>query len=185
MTFRRAATMAVVLLIPAGATVVPGQDRGKGDTASKQANKTQPNKPGDSKPGSKQYTPEQIIDAFEQDRPVNRPATRRHGSGRVSVSPNPAKNLRRDGEYVTNVTGRISQEGEWWFFTFKSDSTTLELAPVRLLPNQQLERIVREQKSTSEQISFVISGEMTVFSNENYLLLRKALRQLDMGNIQE
>lgn len=185
MTFQRTAMLAAVFLVLAAASGVPGQET-KESPPSKKADKTKiEGKKESAKPSSRHYSPEQIIEAFERERPANRPAERREDSGMMPDAPPPDDNLRRDGDYMTNVSGRITQEGDWWYFKFLSDSATLEKAPIRLLPNQQLERIVREQKATSEQILFVVSGEMTLFDNRNYLLLRKALRRPDMGNLQE
>ncbi len=173
---------AVAMLI-CGATIVPGQENQEG-SADKPSASSESVPPAKAKPESRQYTPEEIIEAFEKDRPVNRPVTRRSDTG-ISGAVPPDRNLRPDGDYVRDMTGRISQDGEWWVFHFRSDSTSLEMPPVRLLPNQQLERIVREQKATSEQLQFVVSGEMTLYNNSNYLLLRKALRRQGFGNLQD
>jgi len=129
-----------------------------------------------------QPSPEDIIKAFEKDRPRNAPL--RSKTVRKSAAQKPASaSLAREGEYINNIAGRCVRDGVWWTFEFESDSPEAPHPPMRLLPNQQLERLVRETQASKEEIVFVVSGEVTLFESQNYVLLRKALRRRSLGNL--
>ena len=55
--------------------------------------------------------------------------------------------------------------------------------PMRLLPNQMLERMVRESQGATITVEFIVSGEVTDFMGRNYLMLRKLLRRRNLGNL--
>lgn len=129
-----------------------------------------------------QPSPEDIIRAFQRDRPVNAPVRPTPLQGALEPAPVSAT-LLREGEYLNNLAGRLSRDGSWWTFVFESDSPDALRPPMRLLPNQQVERLVRETEASRESLTFVVSGEVTLFESENYLLLRKALRRRTMGNL--
>lgn len=137
----------------------------------------------------KQPTAADVLKAFQQDRPTNqviRPlTTQRRGAGASSAGGAGVANLKRDGDYLNNRPGRVAKDGAWWTFVFESDSTEAPEPPMRLLPNQQLERIVREMTASNESVIFIVSGEVTLFESQNYLLVRKALRRRDQGNLQK
>ena len=132
-------------------------------------------------------TAEQIMKAFERQRPANAPVRPRHWRDELAArrrQHQPAT-LLREGEYIHNVAGRLTRQGFWWLFTFESDSTEAPRPPLRLLPNQQLERIVMEYKASAQRPVFLISGEVTLFEAYNYLLVRKALRQRTTRNLEK
>ncbi len=133
-----------------------------------------------------QSSAKEIIEAFEKDRPVNRPVRARgHQGEAVRGSTQQSKSLMRDGEYVNNVRGRLMRDGAWWSFVFESDTPESPHPPLRLLPNQQLARIVVESEASAEQPVFVLSGEVTLFESRNYLLIRKALRSRTTQNLEK
>lgn len=90
-----------------------------------------------------------------------------------------------DGYFLIDRVGRLTQIGDWWMITFISDNNPLESPdpPMRLLPNRMLERMVRESQGASRSVEFIVSGEVTEFMGENYLLLRKLMRRRDLGNL--
>jgi hypothetical protein len=90
-----------------------------------------------------------------------------------------------DGFILVDRAGRLVREGEWWVVTFVSDNhpQTLGEPPMKLLPNRMLERMVRESQSSRRTVEFIVTGEVTDFMGENYLLLRKLMRKRDMGNL--
>jgi hypothetical protein len=90
-----------------------------------------------------------------------------------------------DGYFLVDRVGRLTQIGDWWLITFVSDNNPLESPdpPMRLLPNRMLERMVRESQGAARSVEFVVSGEVTEFMGENYLLLRKLMRRRDLGNL--
>ncbi len=90
-----------------------------------------------------------------------------------------------DGAMLADRMGRITQEGHWWVFHFESDNPAFPEPPMKLLPNQALERMVRESRGGMEPVVFIVTGEVTDFKGENYLLPRKVLRKRDMGNLKK
>jgi len=122
-----------------------------------------------------QPTPEEIIKAFQQDRPVAAPI-RSVGSEAATKSAERVASLVREGEFVNDLSGRLAHDGNWWTLVFESDSADAPRPPIRLLPNQLLERMMRETEAASSSVTYIVSGEVTLFESENYLLLRKVLR---------
>jgi hypothetical protein len=88
-----------------------------------------------------------------------------------------------DGTPVVHRVGRLVREGGWW--TLVSDSQRVPTAdgPLRLLPNQTLETMVREAQREPSGLVFTVSGEATLYMGRNYLLARVALRRVDLGNL--
>lgn len=89
-----------------------------------------------------------------------------------------------DGFFLVDRVGRLVQDGNWWTITFTSDNNPDEAPdpPMKLLPNQMLERAIREAQSGARAVDFIVSGEVTDFMGENYLLLRKLMRKRELGN---
>lgn len=79
--------------------------------------------------------------------------------------------LSREGTKVAGVVGTISQSGRRWIFTGDEDS-----AAYRLLENQSLERVVRAIEEDPQDVRWKISGELTEYMDENFLLLGKSQR---------
>ena len=75
------------------------------------------------------------------------------------------------------VPGRLGRGGSWWTCVLESDSPERPQPPMRLLPNQKLENRTRAQEASTESIVFEVSGELTLFASQNYLLVRKSLRR--------
>jgi hypothetical protein len=55
--------------------------------------------------------------------------------------------------------------------------------PLKILPNQNLELMARMAERESTGLVFVLSGEVTAFEGENYLLPRMVRRRVDLGNL--
>ncbi len=90
-----------------------------------------------------------------------------------------------DGAMLVDRAGRVVREAEWWVFVFESDNSSYPEPPMKLLPNQALERMVRESRGGVDPVVFVVTAEVTDFKAENYLLPRKVLRQRDLGNLKK
>ncbi len=90
-----------------------------------------------------------------------------------------------DGARMVDRSGRVIHEGEWWIFSFEPDSTGAADLPMKLLPNQSLERMVRESRGGVDSVIFIVSGEVTEFRGENFLLPRKVLRKRNFGNLKK
>jgi hypothetical protein len=104
---------------------------------------------------------------------------------REDTSPGEAKttgSLLPEGEPISRRPGRVVRDGEWWAFVFESDHPDHPEPRLKLLPNSVLEQMVRYVESHTDAV-FVVSGEVTTFMGENYLLARIAMRQLESGNL--
>jgi hypothetical protein len=116
-------------------------------------------------------TAEELLDAMQHHRPVNEPILP-VGVDRDSFRIEP-KNLLPEGNAVVSQGGYLGRDGQWWTFRFDSgDDASL----LRVLPNATLEVMVRTAAGTSSPVRFVISGETTVFDEDNYLLVRVVRR---------
>ncbi|MCH7632930.1 MAG: hypothetical protein IIB59_06930 [Planctomycetes bacterium] len=115
-------------------------------------------------------TADEVLRALQRARPVNpviqpaSPATRPKG---------PRPSLIAEGTPVVQRSGTLVEVGSWW--TFQADQPRAAL-PLKLLPNATLEMMVRMVRNATTPIRFVVSGELTVFQNENYLMPRIATR---------
>jgi hypothetical protein len=137
-------------------------------------------------------TAEDILREFQQERPVAEPLLPRPSSvearprvpRRDGVESGAGARL-QDGFMLVDRTGRISRDGDWWMISFIADNhpEAAPEPPMKLLPNRMLERTVRETESASGTVEFIVSGEVTDFMGENYLLLRKLMRKRDVGNL--
>ena len=139
---------------------------------------------------------EDILKEFERERPVAEPVLPRPRPGETVVresSPQGESDIELpesrarfpDGYILADRAGRLVREGEWWVITFVSDNhpNSRPEPPMKILPNRMLERMVRESEAATRSVEFIVSGEVTDFLGENYLLLRKLMRKRDMGNL--
>lgn len=118
-----------------------------------------------------QVTAEDVLRALQRQRPVNEvipPASRAGKPDRATL-----RTLRPEGSTIVELAGSISREGDWWMFQQECAGAC---APLKVLPNTQLEMMVRTMEGAGTPILFVASGEITVFENENYLLVKYAAR---------
>lgn len=142
-------------------------------------------------PTPRQPSPEDIIRQFQEQRPQVVPVlpsgqedeTALRAEHDESFADRRAARL-PDGAMLVDRAGRVVREGEWWNFVFESDSEGYPEPPMKLLPNQALERMVRESRGGLDPVVFVVTGEVTDFRGDNYLLPRKVLRKRDLGNLQ-
>ena len=141
----------------------------------------------------RQPRPEDIIREFQKQRPQLVPVLptgpddetirRSEPEEATAASRRPAR--LPDGAMLADRAGRIIREGQWWVFVFESDSSSYPEPPIKLLPNKALERMVRESRGGLDPVVFVITGEVTDFRAENYLLPRKVLRKRNLGNLKK
>lgn len=77
----------------------------------------------------------------------------------------------REGTQLRDVTGRFRQRGESLLFI---DDKNREISG---LPNLNMERILRMLKTVEEpeSIAWSVSGTITEFAGENYLLISRAV----------
>jgi len=88
-----------------------------------------------------------------------------------------------EGWQIVSRAGRLVPDGDDWLFVFESDSPENPEPRLRLLPNLKLEAMVRETRAAGSSPLYVVSGEVTVFFGENYLLTRLALRKPASSNL--
>lgn len=121
--------------------------------------------------GAGQVTAEDVLRALQRQRPVNEviPPASRAGK----PDPSTARTLRPEGSTIVELAGSLSRDGDWWMFQQECAGAC---ASLKVLPNTQLEIMVRTMEGAGAPISFVASGEITVFENENYLLVKYAAR---------
>ncbi|UCG15565.1 MAG: hypothetical protein JSV19_09750 [Phycisphaerales bacterium] len=131
---------------------------------------------------------EEVIKAFEQDRPRNvaiPPVSTTAAAAKPADQEGKRPPTRYpDGYLLIDRAGRVRQDGQWWTFVFESDSPSFEEPPMKLLPNRMLERAVFEVRG-APNIVFIVSGEITDYQGENFMLLRKLLRRRDLGNLKK
>lgn len=100
-------------------------------------------------------------------------------------APADGRALMLDGSPVVNRPGRLVREGSWWTLAFESNRPDAAEPPIRLLPNQVLELMVRTSQRGSIGLVFIVSGEATLHDGENYLMTRSVTRRLDLGNLRK
>jgi hypothetical protein len=148
---------------------------------------TQPTAQGQSAPAADQTDTliSQLL-TVQPGRPVAvEDAPPRHARENVeSVAPagevpfNPGKRTLVVDRVVRILPGR---DGQWWWARFESDNTLRE-PPMRVLPGKLLtkaQRMTRRMGAASLRLR--VSGEITSYKGNRYLLLRKLFRQRDMG----
>jgi hypothetical protein len=111
--------------------------------------------------------------------PVTVPARPVVGPDHPSVAPVTGKPIWSDQVWM--IVDRLvrvlrDKRGAWYEVHFESDNTLRE-APVRVLPSSLLENVEDGQK-------FRISGIITLYKGKRYILLRKALRERPMGQLE-
>jgi hypothetical protein len=140
-----------------------------------------------------QPTADDIIRAFQRERPTAVPVLPSGPEDETHVRaelPTPTgdrgtRPLLPDGYMLVDRVGRIVKEGDDWVFVFESDTSTYEEPPMGLLRNQTLERMVRESRGGLDPVVFIVSGEVTEYQGQNFLLPRKVLRKRDLGNLKK
>jgi hypothetical protein len=95
-----------------------------------------------------------------------------------AVTTQPAQGLVREGTHLVARTGRISRSdtGGEWLLTFDSDRTARQDPPMFLLPCRLTERIIRLAQSEGDAARVIISGQVYVYHDANYLLPMVMLR---------
>ncbi len=174
----RTAAAVVLLAVGAGAAqqqAEPRKDKGGATTAkSGRAQRQQP-------------SAADIMQAFLQDRPAAAPRRGRSAATKdatAEVGEPDESTLLREGDYLNRRLGRLVREGNWWTFVFEFDDASA--APrIRVLPNRQLERMVLETARGTVDVTYQVSGEITVFESYNYLLVRKAMRFRTTDNLEK
>ncbi len=96
-----------------------------------------------------------------------------------------ASNLLADGSPLVRRPGRIVRDGRWWTFVFESDHADHPELPLRLLPSAGTETMAQAHERVTTGLVFILSGEVTLFHNRNYVFPRFVTRRVDSGNLSE
>ncbi|MCH7885929.1 MAG: hypothetical protein IIC01_11870 [Planctomycetes bacterium] len=96
-----------------------------------------------------------------------------------------ARASRIDGSPIVSRLGRVVPQGDWWAFRFESTHGDAPDQPIKLLPSKNTERMVQARERENVGLVFVVSGEVTAFEGENFLLPRLAVQRINLGNLRK
>lgn len=155
----------------------------------KPAEQKEPDKPGSSP------TATRILDLIEEDAESARPLDSITGAApevdavggptaRPSDSPvTDSARLWSEGTRLTGRVGRLVREMEWCTLAFESDSDDPAEPAVRLLPNLSLQRMEEYVAGNIRSPVFVVTGDITEYRSQNFLLVRRFTVRRDDGNV--
>lgn len=94
--------------------------------------------------------------------------------------------LRREGEFIVNRRGRISQapNGHQILFVFEADSDTAPEPPMIITACQMLQNMEDIIRERGDQIVFIVSGQILVYRGINHLLPTMMRLAIDHGNLE-
>ena len=98
---------------------------------------------------------------------------------------NAARTLLPDGSALVHRPGRLIRSRSWWTFALESDHPDHPESPMKVLPNQSVELMLDASKRDDHGLVFLVSGEITLFEGENFLLPKIATRRIDTGNLRK
>ncbi len=88
-----------------------------------------------------------------------------------------------DGAAIVRRPGRLVRDRDWWTFAFESDNEEKPELPMKLFPCRNLELMVEAAEGVTGGLVFIVSGEVSAFYGENYILVRSVMRRIDTGNL--
>lgn len=96
-----------------------------------------------------------------------------------------AAKVLRDGDMIVDRIGRMIYDGEdkRWLFVFEADGVSLNEAPIVLHRSRLLQVMEKKVTQSSQRFRFRVSGEITTFKGDTYMLLHKVLQVYDSGNL--
>lgn len=131
----------------------------------------------------RQEVPEPVMPAEARPGPaeIDRAAEATGGSSMALSS----RYLLPEGATIVHRAGRLVRDGAWWRFVFESDHRGFPEPPMKVLPGRGLELMIAAWEENAHGLLFQISGEVTLFEGENYLLPHVAYRQIATGNVRK
>jgi hypothetical protein len=131
-------------------------------------------------PADPPSTADEIMDLMRRQKPSNEPIMPKSMDSKAEGG---GGFLMPEGSRISRKSGRIVKDGSWWIFVPESDMPDRPEPRMKLLPCLHLEQMVRETEHAAAEVVYVVSGEVTVFQEENYLLVRVATRRASLGNL--
>lgn len=146
------------------------------------ASTTDDERKSDATPGSTDSA-EAVLAAMQQQAPAAPviPVPPRTARGSSAAT----RTLIPDGAPLVRRPGRIVYDGQWWTFNFESDGPNHPEPPMKLLVNRTVELMLHDSRRGEDGLVFLVSGEVTAFQGDNYLLPRAAMRRTDAGNLRK
>jgi hypothetical protein len=145
--------------------------------------------PAESSPpsGGLEASPEDVLKRLQAERPSQEALSMALpvADAAPDDTPEAARTLVPDGTPLVERVGRIIRRGDWWTFVFESDHPDHPEPPMRVLPSNSLEQMVQAADFGINGLVFILSGQVTVFEKENYLLPRIARQRIDAGNLRK
>lgn len=115
------------------------------------------------------------FDNFGEDRRTNR-ILAESATGRVLIP---------DGTPLTRRPGRIVPDHTGWIFTPESDHPDHPEPSLTLLPCAHTERMIDIYQRDDAGLVFIVSGEITQYRGENYLLPSMAVQRVGFTNFRK
>ena len=97
----------------------------------------------------------------------------------------PQPKLRREGEFIVNRRGRLTRTPSGQvLFVFEADSDAAPEPPMPLLPCQILESMEDLSAQNTDQVAFIVSGQVMLYRGVNFLMPTMMKLSIDRGNLQ-
>jgi len=90
-----------------------------------------------------------------------------------------------DGAAIISRPARVVKLGPRYDLVFESDDPDNPEPPLTMLPNLDMERMLKAVADNNYGQVFRVSGDVTQFEGRNYILVRSAPRQADTANFRK
>lgn len=108
-------------------------------------------------------------------------------AAKVGTAPRvPRQTLKREGQFIVTRRGYLTRStigATPWMYTFASDGDAMADPPMLLMPCRQLENMERIVEERGTEVAFIVSGQVFVYHNQNYLLPTLVKLAPDRGNL--
>lgn len=118
-------------------------------------------------------TADEVLEAI---RNIRTPSEVIRPESEVAAPPEVAGKLLAEGTPIINRSGTLVPSEDRWLFMPESDDPQVAERGIVILECQTLQQLASIVRSEPTGVSFIVSGEATVYDDQNYLFLRAALR---------
>lgn len=160
------------------------------------ASESQPaTSPAEAEPARRPPTAEEVVKALQGIAPAGRPVIppalpsglERHAGGDEDGEGNVIRRggrLLPEGYRIARRPGRlVPAEGWGWAVAFEERGRGAVDRPMRLLPNRFLEQMEAASEAGTQAVVFEVSGTVTEYRGENYLLVDFLMIRPNLGNL--